>query len=191
MLRRLDGDHGLTLVELVIAMAIFSLVLVGVFDAMVSMSSNEDSARTNNQAAADAALLDQALGLSVGQGTLVLLDTSGTWASPSSCTSSCTATAVILLDQTDGAGDQVCVEWDLTSSPIELYRLSWPPGANPPAPSGPPYTYLTAGSFSVTEPSGELPAVGYSFQVSGGAPGQAPVGLADTVVAPNRSAGTC
>ncbi len=189
------GDGGFTLIELSIAMAIFSLVLVGVFDMINTMAHAQTSAQASASLSDTAGLTQQQLDMSVRQGALYsVYTTAGTWVAPSTCGSACAASAFIVLNQSDGAGDQVCVEWEITTSPSALGRLSWAPGALRPTANPAIVTDLSSGSFSVTTPSGGLPDVTYTLGIAGPSSTRTTVpalSLTDTVVAPNRSTGTC
>jgi hypothetical protein len=99
-----------------------------------------------------------------------------------------------VLNQSDGAGDQVCVEWEITTNPSALGRLSWAPGALRPTANPVIVADLSSGSFSVTTPSGGLSAVTYTVAIAGPPSKGTTVpalNLTDTVVAPNRTTGTC
>ena len=188
-------DGGFTLIELSIAMAIFSLVLVGVFGMINTMVHAQTSAQASASISDTAGLTQQQLDMSVRQGALYsVYTTAGTWVAPSTCGSACAASAFIVLNQSDGAGDQVCVEWEITTNPSALGRLSWAPGALRPTANPAIVADLSSGSFSVTTPSGGLSAVTYTVAIAGPPSKGTTVpalNLTDTVVAPNRTTGTC
>ena len=121
-------DGGLTLVELLVSMAIFSLCMTVVFGAVIVVVRKSSDVQKSADASSQLRLAIAQIDRQVRSGNVLF--SPALEATPSSCTTNAANSGTCMRIFTQSNGDEKCVQWQITSDPADptsklLRTRSW------------------------------------------------------------------
>lgn len=175
---RLAGDSGVTLIELLISMTVFSIILAGVYSVLFTVQRQTADETARADSVGDARLSLQVIDRQVRSGNVLYSPAAESipgLSAADQCTPSGTSAGSCMRVFTQANGTEKCVQWQVLTSSKILRTRSWSP------------TWVTDGlvsGWSVSARNVVNTATSPAFSLSGGNYGARLVDLTLKVKAP-------